>query len=82
MMTPNPPLELPVEPMIDSRRAAAALRLPYYWFSDHLMRDKLRIPHYRIGGLVRYRISELSVWAMRVASDRGHERAISRGPHD
>ena len=23
-----------VEPMIDAKQAAAALRLPYYWFAD------------------------------------------------
>jgi hypothetical protein len=52
-----------VEPMIDAKQAAAALRLPYYWFADHAMRSKYRIPHYLMGGLVRYRLSELSVWA-------------------
>ena len=54
-----------IEPMIDAKQAAAALRLPYYWFADHLMRSKYRIPHYLMGGLVRYRLSELSAWAAR-----------------
>ncbi len=54
-----------VEPMIDAKQAAAALRLPYYWFADHAMRSKYRIPHYLMGGLVRYRLSELSEWAMK-----------------
>ena len=54
-----------VEPMIDAKQAAAALRLPYYWFADHAMRTKYRIPHYLMGGLVRYRLSELSAWAGR-----------------
>ena len=48
--------------------AAAALRLPYYWFADHAMRSKYRIPHYLMGGLVRYRLSELSTWAARNAA--------------
>lgn len=52
-----------IEPMIDAKQAAAALRLPYYWFADHAMRNKYRIPHYLMGGLVRYRLSELSAWA-------------------
>ena len=47
-----------VESMIDAKQAAAALRLPYYWFADHAMRSKYRIPHYLMGGLVRYRLSE------------------------
>ena len=54
-----------IEPMIDAKQAAAALRLPYYWFADHAMRTKYRIPHYLMGGLVRYRLSELSAWAAR-----------------
>ena len=49
-------------------QAAAALRLPYYWFADHAMRSKYRIPHYLMGGLVRYRLSELSTWAARNAA--------------
>lgn len=51
------------EPMVDAKQAAAALRLPYYWFSDPSMRARYRIPHYLLGGLVRYRMSELSAWA-------------------
>ena len=50
------------EPMIDSRQAANALRLPYYWFADHRMRTRHRIPHYLMVGFVRYRISELHAW--------------------
>lgn len=51
------------EPMVDAKQAATALRLPYYWFADQAMRRKYRIPHYLLGGLVRYRMSELSAWA-------------------
>ena len=32
------------------------------------MRSKYRIPHYLMGGLVRYRLSELSAWAARNAA--------------
>lgn len=60
-----------VEPMIDAKQAAAALRLPYYWFADHAMRSKHRIPHYLMGSLVRYRLSELSAWAARSAAAQG-----------
>ena len=51
------------ESMIDAKQAATALRLPYYWFADHSMRAKHSIPHYLMGGLVRYRLSELEGWA-------------------
>jgi hypothetical protein len=65
-----------VDPMIDAKQAAAALRLPYYWFADHQMRSKYRIPHYLLGGLVRYRLSELSMWAACSSAVQG------RSPHD
>ncbi len=60
-----------VEPMIDAKQAAAALRLPYYWFADSQMRSKYKIPHYLMGGLVRYRLHELSAWAARSSAVRG-----------
>ncbi|MGE0983500.1 DNA-binding protein [Ralstonia pseudosolanacearum] len=55
------------EPMIDAKEAAAALRLPYYWFADHTMRARYRIPHYLLGALVRYRLSELTAWLANAA---------------
>lgn len=66
--TPSQAMLTEGEPMIDAKQAAAALRLPYYWFADHAMRSKYRIPHYLMGGLVRYRLSELSAWAARSAA--------------
>jgi hypothetical protein len=35
------------------------------------MRSKYRIPHYLMGGLVRYRLSELSAWAARSTAVQG-----------
>lgn len=61
------------EPMIDAKLAAAALRLPYYWFADNTMRAKYRIPHYLMGGLVRYRLTELSAWATNNQTLEGRE---------
>jgi len=52
-----------VETMIDACQAASALRLPYYWFSHCTVRTTKRIPHYVLGRLVRFRLSELTVWA-------------------
>ncbi len=57
------PFQTDIEPMIDAKQAACALRLPLYWFGDPKMRSKHRIPHYLLGGLVRFRMLELSVWA-------------------
>src|SRR5512139_1021439 len=69
-----------VEPMIDAKQAAAALRLPYYWFADHAMRTKYRIPHYLMGGLVRYRLSELSAWATRSTAVQGRDAQDADAP--
>jgi hypothetical protein len=49
--------------MVDARAAAVSLRLPHYWFADPAMRERFRIPHYLLGGLVRYRMSEVYAWA-------------------
>ena len=62
-MNTLPASTTPVEPMIDAREAAVALRLPYYWFADHKMRARYRIPHYLMGGLLRFRRDELHAWA-------------------
>lgn len=50
------------EPMINAHDAASALHLPCYWFTNQKMRDKYQIPHYVLGGVVRYRASELVHW--------------------
>lgn len=63
-MKPNLPQDI-LEPMIDGKHAACALRLPLYWFADQKLRAKYRIPHYLMGGLVRFRMTELSTWAAR-----------------
>jgi len=67
MNTKNQEFQIDAEPMIDAKQAACALRLPLYWFGDPKMRTKHRIPHYLLGGLVRFRMNELSSW---VASSR------------
>jgi hypothetical protein len=48
--------------MIDARHASYALHLPYYWFADPKMRARKRIPHYLLGGLIRFRLSEIEAW--------------------
>ena len=63
MNTKNQEFQMDTEPMIDAKQAACALRLPLYWFGDPKMRAKHRIPHYLLGGLVRFRMNELSTWA-------------------
>lgn len=70
--------ESPADCMVDTREAALAMRLPHYWFADQMMRDRYRIPHYRFGDLVRFRLSDLQAWALwrsrRKASSRPKPR--------
>ena len=63
MKSPKHEFRIDGEPMIDGKYAACALRLPLYWFNDPKMRAKHRIPHYLLGGLVRFRMGELGIWA-------------------
>ena len=57
---PQPPA---VEPMVDSRHAARALNLPLYYFTKPLSREAKKIPFYRIGRTIRFRMSELDAWS-------------------
>lgn len=52
------------EPMVGARHAARLLNLPPYYFTKPRARVSKRIPHYRIGQMVRFRMSELRAWAV------------------
>jgi hypothetical protein len=52
------------EPMVGARHAAQQLNLPPYYFTKPRCRISKRIPHYRVGQMVRFRMSELTVWAV------------------
>ena len=71
----QPPVVMTAEGMVDARQASYALRLPYYWFSDRTMRSTKRIPHYLLGGLVRFRMSELTAWAESSSAQQAREEA-------
>ncbi|MGY8904444.1 MAG: hypothetical protein ACKVIH_07850 [Burkholderiales bacterium] len=38
------------------------MNLPMYYMTNARQRTKLRIPHYRIGRMVRFKLSELAEW--------------------
>ncbi len=59
------------EPMVGARFAAHALNLPLYYFTKPRCRASKCIPHYRVGQMVRFRMSELMAWA--VAQGGAHE---------
>ncbi|MBV6795043.1 helix-turn-helix domain-containing protein [Xanthomonas euvesicatoria] len=50
------------EQLIDSRQAALMFNLPTYWLSQAKERQQRRIPHYRVGKLVRFKPNELEAW--------------------
>ena len=51
------------EPMVGALQAARLLNLPPYYFTKPRCRFSKRIPHYRVGQMVRFRMSELTAWA-------------------
>ena len=51
------------EPMVGARHAAHLLNLPPYYFTKPRCRISKRVPHYRVGQMVRFRMSELTAWA-------------------
>lgn len=55
---------LAAEPMVGARHAASLLNLPPYFFTKSRCRASKRIPHYRVGQMVRFRMSELRAWAV------------------
>ena len=50
------------EQLIDTRQAALMFNLPSYWLSQAKERKARRIPHYRVGKLVRFKPNELEAW--------------------
>ena len=51
-----------VEPMVGAHHAARTLHLPLHFFTKPSSRASKRIPHYRVGQMVRFRMSELIAW--------------------
>lgn len=48
--------------MVDARTASAQLCIPLVWLLLKPQREARGIPTYRIGHLVRFRLSELTRW--------------------
>lgn len=50
------------ERLVDAREAAHCLNLQMYLLTHPKERDRRRVPHYRVGKLVRFKLDELMVW--------------------
>lgn len=61
-------LPSPVETMVDARTASQTLKIPLQWLNNKTQRRARGIPTYRIGHLVRFRLSELERWRDRHAT--------------
>ncbi|CAJ0696603.1 helix-turn-helix domain-containing protein [Ralstonia mannitolilytica] len=61
-MSHSPMNQLLGEQLIDVRQAALMFNLPSYWLSQAKERQRRRIPHYRVGKLVRFKPNELEAW--------------------
>lgn len=53
------------EPFVDAREAAYIMNLPLYYLINAAQRDKQQVPYYRIGKMVRFKLSELAAWQQR-----------------
>jgi hypothetical protein len=61
------------EDMVSPRQSAELLPFPRYWFTSPQLRARYRIPHYRLVGLVRFRLPELIAWASQRAISTSSE---------
>ena len=50
------------EPFVDAREAAYTMNLPMYYLINAAQRKRMGIPHYRIGWMIRFKLSELETW--------------------
>ena len=50
------------EQFVDANVAAYTLNLPMYYLTNATKRAKLGIPHYHLGRMVRFKLSELTAW--------------------
>ena len=62
VMNHTPLYQVLGEQLIDPRQAALMFNLPTYWLSQAKERQQRRIPHYRVGKLVRFKPNELEAW--------------------
>lgn len=52
------------ERLVDASEAAHCLNLPMYLLTHPKERERLGIPHYRVGKLVRFKLQELEAWML------------------
>ena len=57
------------ERLVDAREAAYCLKVPIYLLTHPKERERLGLPHYRVGKMVRFKVSELLAWMQAKAEE-------------
>jgi hypothetical protein len=57
------------ERLVDAREAAYCLKVPIYLLTHPKERQRLGLPHYRVGKMVRFKVSELMAWMQAKAEE-------------
>jgi hypothetical protein len=63
-MNPSSITDVLGERLVDASEAAHCLNLPTYLLTHPKERERLGIPHYRVGKLVRFKLQELEAWML------------------
>lgn len=63
-MNPSSITDVLGERLVDASEAAHCLNLPMYLLTHPKERERLGIPHYRVGKLVRFKLQELEAWML------------------
>lgn len=63
-MNPSSITDVLGECLVDASEAAHCLNLPMYLLTHPKERQRLGIPHYRVGKLVRFKLQELEAWML------------------
>jgi hypothetical protein len=82
MSTTTPQSPVGGEPFVDAREAAYTMNLPMYYLTNAAQRTRLRIPHYRIGRMVRFKLSELAAWQAQFGARTPGADAAAEGASD
>ena len=63
-MNPSSITDVLGECLVDASEAAHCLNLPRHLLTHPKERQRLGIPHYRVGKLVRFKLQELEAWML------------------
>ncbi len=78
-MTDATPRQLLFERLVDAQEAAHCLNVPLYLLTHPEERQRLGVPHYRVGKLVRFKVRELMRW---IESQQRFRREVAQGGRD